>query len=207
MNRPPSIDVRSMIRVIGGLAVTLWLAGCATPAVVMPPPQEIKSAWHAEILGVLNRLGRNGDWLVIRGYHATDNAVSILTNTPWSHAAVLDKDNLQVIEAESQGVHISPLTEFVAKSHRLLLIRPNWATEKSSIQALLKARALVGKGYDFLGLTGVNVPDRYYCSELAVAVYKPSIPAGERIPRPVTPAQLHHWGRILYDSGEPANNY
>ncbi|MEW6330138.1 MAG: YiiX/YebB-like N1pC/P60 family cysteine hydrolase [Pseudomonadota bacterium] len=157
-----------------------------------------------EILEALTSLGRNGDWLVIRGYHASDNAVSVLTNTPWSHAAVLDMDNRQVIEAESQGVHVSPLSGFVAKSHRLLLIRPNWSTEKSSFQALGEARSLVGKGYDFMGLAGVNVPDRYYCSELAVAVYKSYIPEDERIPRPVTPAQLHHWGRILYDSGEPA---
>jgi Permuted papain-like amidase enzyme, YaeF/YiiX, C92 family len=192
-----------MIRFLCGCAAVLQLSGCATPAIVSPPPQEIKTARQAEILETLYRLGRNGDWLVIRGYHATDNAVSVLTNTPWSHAAVLDKDNRQVIEAESKGVHLSPLSEFVAKSHRLLLIRPNWATEKSSYQALVEARLLVGKDYDFLGLTGVNVPDRYYCSELAVAVYKPSIPAGERIPRPVTPAQLHHWGRILYDSGDP----
>jgi hypothetical protein len=195
-----------MICIMCGLTVVLHLSGCATPAVVSPPPAEIKATRQAEILETLNRLGRNGDWLVIRGYHATDNAVSVLTNTPWSHAAVLDMDNHQVIEAESQGVHFSPLSEFVAKSHRLLLIRPNWATEKSSIQALVDARALVGKGYDFLGLTGMNVPDRYYCSELAVAVYKAHIPASEHIPRPVTPAQLHYWGKILYDSGDPVNN-
>lgn len=199
----PSADVSAMIRIMCGLTVVLHLWGCATPAVVSPPPMEIKAARQAEILETLNRLGRNGDWLVIRGYHATDNAVSVLTNTPWSHAAVLDKGNHQVIEAESQGVHLSPLSEFVAKSHRLLLIRPNWATEKSTFQALAAARALVGRGYDFLGLTGVDVPDRYYCSELAVAVYKAYIPASERIPRPVTPAQLHYWGRILYDSGDP----
>lgn len=192
-----------MIRFISGFAAVLQLSGCATPAVVSPPPAEIKATRQAEILETLNRLGRNGDWLVIRGYHATDNAVSVLTNTPWSHAAILDKDNHQVIEAESQGVHTNLLPDFVAKSHRLLLIRPNWAAEKSSFQALVRARALVGKGYDFLGLTGLNVPDRYYCSELAVAVYKAYIPASEQIPRPVTPAQLHYWGRILYDSGDP----
>lgn len=203
----PGADAGTLIRVVCGLAAVLHLLGCATPAVVSPPPAEVKAARQAEILEVLNRLGRNGDWLVIRGYHVTDNAVSVLTNTPWSHAAVLDMDNQQVIEAESQGVHVSPLSEFVAKLHRLLLIRPNWATEQSSFRALVEARSLVGKGYDFLGLTGVNVPDRYYCSELAVAVYKAYIPAAERIPRPVTPAQLHHWGRILYDSGDPVNNY
>lgn len=183
--------------------IALVLAGCATPPIVYPPGAELKSARDAEMLGVVRQLGRNGDWLVIRGYHATDHLVSVATNTPWSHAAVLDADNDQVIEAEAQGVHLSPLPEFVAKSHRLLLVRPSWAVGKAPDEALGKARAFVGKGYDFLGLAGVNVPERFYCSELAVAVYQSHIPAGMRIPRPVEPAQLHYWGRILYDSGSP----
>lgn len=199
----PGVDAGFLTRVLCGLAAVLHLTGCAVTAVVSPPPTEVRLTRQTEILETLNRLGRNGDWLVIRGYHVTDNAVSVLTNTPWSHAAVLDMDNQQVIEAESRGVHTSTLSAFIAKSHRLLLIRPKWATDKSSFQALVGARALVGKGYDFLGLAGVNVPDRFYCSELAVAVYKSYIPDDEHIPRPVTPAQLHHWGRILYDSGDP----
>ena len=199
----PGFDVSSLFRVCCRLIAVCSLVGCATPAVVLPPATEIRASRQAEILAALGRLGRNGDWLVIRGYHVTDNAVSVLTNSPWSHAAVLDQDNYQVIEAESEGVHTSPLSEFVAKAHRLLLIRPEWADEKTSLQAVAGARALVGKGYDFLGLTGMNVPDRYYCSELAVAVYKAYIPAATNIPRSVTPAQLHYWGRILYDSGDP----
>lgn len=183
--------------------VMLLLSGCATPAVVAPPSADVKSARQGKILAEVKALGRNGDWLVIRGYHATDNLVSVITNTPWSHAALLDIDNSQVIEAEGQGVHTTPLADFVAKSHRLLLVRPNWSTENSAREAVAAGRTLVGKGYDFLGLTGLSVPDRYYCSELAVAVYRPHIPDSEYIPRPVTPAQLHYWGRILYDSGDP----
>jgi Permuted papain-like amidase enzyme, YaeF/YiiX, C92 family len=180
------------------------LAGaCATPSVVVPPEAAMKSSRDAAMLAEVRRAGRNGDWLVIRGYHATDHLVSVATNTPWSHAAVLDADNDRVIEAESQGVHFSPLSEFVGKSHRLLLIRPSWATEKTAGDAVLRARALVGKGYDFLGLAGIDIPERFYCSELAVAVYRPHIPGAERIPRPVAPSQLHYWGRILYDSGNP----
>ena len=169
---------------------------------VTRPGADLKPVHDAHVLDELRRLGRNGDWLVIRGYHATDNMVSVATNSPWSHAAVLDKDHDQVVEAEGKGVHATPLPEFVAKSHRLLLVRSNWATEKSSTQAVHNARKWVGKAYDFLGLAGLDIPDRYYCSELAVAVYRESVPSGTYIPRPVTPAQLHYWGRILYDSGE-----
>jgi uncharacterized protein YycO len=185
------------------MALAGMSAGCATSVVVRPPAKDQKAQREAQILAEIRRLGRSGDWLVIRGYHVTDNMVTVLTDTPWSHAAVLDLQNGEVIEAESQGVHRSALPVFLEKTHRLLLVRPDWATEKTSAEALSNARALVGKGYDFLGLAGVDIPERFYCSELAVAVYRPYIPAGLRIPRPVAPAQLHYWGRILYDSGAP----
>jgi hypothetical protein len=192
-------------RIAGSLeiAVVLVLAGCATPAVVKPPALDLKSVRDAEMLSEIRRVGRNADWIVIRGYHATDNLVSVVTDTPWTHAAVLDLENDQVIEAEGQGVHTSALPEFVARAHRLLVVRPVWASESASSDALRKARTFVGKGYDFLGLVGLNVPERYYCSELAIAAYKSYIPRAEHIPHPVAPSQLHYWGKILYDSGNP----
>jgi hypothetical protein len=199
-------DQREVTRGLRLLVAALLVSACATPAVVRLPAQDLKAAHDARVLEEVRRLGRNGDWLVIRGYHPSDHLVSMATNTPWSHAAVLDKDGDQVIEAEGRGVHTTPLAEFVSKSHRLLLVRPNWATEKSSLEAVVNARKWVGKGYNFLGLAGLDIPDRYYCSELAVAVYRAYIPTGTQVPRPVTPAQLHHWGRILYDSGEPLTN-
>jgi hypothetical protein len=183
--------------------MAVLLAACAAPPVVTRPGEDLKKAHDTQMLDEVRRLGRNGDWLVIRGYHATDNMVSVATNSPWSHAAVLDKDHDQVIEAEGKGVHTSTLPEFVAKSHRLLLVRSNWANDRSASEAVRIAHTSVGKGYDFLGLAGLDIPDRYYCSELAVAVYRAHIPSGTYVPRPVTPAQLHYWGRILYDSGEP----
>jgi hypothetical protein len=179
------------------------MAGCAIPLVVERPAADVKVARDAEVLASLGRVGRNGDWLVIRGYHITDNLVSAITNMPWSHAAVLDMSRMQVVEADGTGVHETALSDFVAKSHRLILIRPNWSTEQTGMEATERARALAGKRYDFLGLIGLNVPDNYYCSELAVVVYQRHIPTQVRIPRPVAPSQLHFWGRILYDSGDP----
>ena len=190
--------IRLLAAALGFVAAT-----CSAQVVVTPPPGEAKAVRDADMLAQVRRLGRDGDWLVIRGYHLTDHMVSLATSTPWSHAAVLDMERDQVIEAEAIGVHTTPLAGFVAKSHRLLLMRPNWSGGKASAEALLKARGFVGKRYDFLGLIGVDVPERFYCSELAVAVYQPHIPAGILIPRPVAPAQLHFWGRILYDSGDP----
>jgi uncharacterized protein YycO len=195
--------VRASKGILVALASAGLLAGCATSVVVTPPATDLKSAREAQILADIRRFGRNGDWLVIRGYHDTDHFVAAVTNTPWSHAAVLDLDRDEVVEADAKGVHRSSLAVFLQKTHRLLIVRPDWSTEKTSLEALASARSHIGKGYDFLGLVGVNNAERFYCSELAVAVYRPYMPAGQRIPRPVAPSQLHYWGRILYDSGAP----
>ena len=63
----------------------------------LPRRQERLDGVVAEAKQLLRELGRDGDWLVIRGYHASDNLVSSLTNLPFSHAAVLDTDRDEVI--------------------------------------------------------------------------------------------------------------
>jgi hypothetical protein len=183
------------------LAASAIVCACATRFVEVPPEASAKSERDAITLSELKALGRSGDWLVIRGYHVTDNVVASLTNKPFSHAAVLDLERDQVIEAEAQGVHTSSLADFVAKSHRLLLIRPVWEDAHSAQVALTKARSLVGRQYDFLGLIGFNIPDTYYCSELVLEVYRPFVRRNDIVPRPIEPGQLHHYGRILFDSG------
>ena len=105
---------------------------------------------QAHVVAQVRDLGRDGDWLVIRGYHASDNLVSSLTNMPFSHVAVLDRGNEQVIEAESPRVHVE---SFVAKSQRLMLVRPVWSDAGAGTIALTKARKLVNRPYDFLGLS------------------------------------------------------
>jgi permuted papain-like amidase YaeF/Yiix C92 family enzyme len=188
--------------VLGQLSAALLLAGCVAAHFSETPPEEqARVQREVATLAAVRELGRDGDWLVIRGYHASDNLVAGLTNKPFSHAAVLDRAGERVIEAEAQGVHFTPLAEFVHKSHRLLLVRPVWSDERSAAGALRTARGAVGRPYDFLGLIGVDIPERYYCSGLAIEIYRPYIRADDAIPRPVEPGQLHHWGRILYDSG------
>ena len=182
--------------------VAALLGGCAAhPVIVDPPAGEARARLDAAMVSGVRSLGANGDWLVIRGYHASDNLVVTLTNKPFSHAAVLDLEGDSVIEAEARGIHVTPLAQFVSKADRLLLVRPVWADATSSIAALEKARRLVGRPYDFLGLIGVDVPDRYYCSELTLEIYRPFVRPGDVIPRPVEPGQLTYWGRVLYDSG------
>lgn len=176
---------------------------CSRPVVVAPLPAELQSSREAGTLAALRRLGRDGDWLVIRGRKGTDNLVSLVTNAPFSHAAVLDLGQEQVIEADASGVHATPLPAFLMKAHRLLLVRPVWSREDRPAQAVAKARGLVGRPYDFTGLVGLNVPSSYYCSELAVAVYRPWVRPSDHVPPIIPPHELHYWGRILFDSGNP----
>jgi hypothetical protein len=180
------------------------LAACSRPIVVHPPRE--RAAREHRMLEAVTRLGRPGDWLVIRGYHATDHLVSALTNSPFSHAAVLDPDRGQVIEAEGKGLHATPLAEFMKKAHRLMLVRAQWATTPERQEAAaVQARSLLGRPYDFSGLLGINVPDRYYCSELALAVYGGLVSrTRDHLPPVVPPDQLHYWGTVIWDSGAVA---
>ncbi|NWJ39353.1 MAG: hypothetical protein HXX12_00085 [Geothrix sp.] len=176
------------------------LLGCATPIVVHPPAD--RPAREALALREVTRLGQPGDWLVMRGYHATDNLVSALTAEPFSHVAVLDAEHNQVIEAEGRGLHTAPLADFLHRAHRVILMRPMWATTPERQRAAVeKARSLVGRPYDFTGLIGLNVADRYYCSELAVAAYAPHASRKDRLPLVIPPGDMHFWATILWDSG------
>jgi uncharacterized protein YycO len=148
---------------------------------------------------VLER-AKTGDWLVIRGYHATDNLVTAATAIPISHVAVFNAENRMVIEAEGQGIHESTLKEFVNKSYRLLIIRPRWRNDSNSVEAFHNAQRLVGKKYDFLGTVGMNSAEKYYCSELAVDIYKKWHSKNEKFPTIIKPAELYLYGKILYDS-------
>jgi hypothetical protein len=182
------------------IALTLLAPGCTAPIVVHPPVD--RPAREALALREVTRLGQPGDWLVMRGYHATDNLVSALTAAPFSHVAVLDPELAQVIEAEGKGLHTAPVADFLHRAHRVILMRPMWATTlERQRTAVAKARSLVGRPYDFTGLVGINLPDRYYCSELAVAVYAPYASRKDRLPLVIPPGEMHYWATIVWDSG------
>jgi Permuted papain-like amidase enzyme, YaeF/YiiX, C92 family len=183
------------------LSTTLLLMGVACSRAVVVHPLSNREVREQFTLEQVRALGRDGDWLVIRGYHGTDNFVSWVTNAPFSHAAVLDLELNQVIEAEASGVHTTPLPDFIKKAQRLMLVRPMWSDEETSKRAVIKARSLVGKGYDLPGFVGINIKDRYYCSELAIAVYEPRVRKSDHVPPVIPPFQLHYWGTVIWDSG------
>ncbi|MBN2493378.1 MAG: hypothetical protein JXR96_02205 [Deltaproteobacteria bacterium] len=185
---------------LSSLLPLLAALACSVPPVVRPPDKEVFEAQSEIILNAVRELGANGDWLITRGYHVTDHLVTTATGTPISHAAVLDWDRDEVIESESSGVHTTSLKRFIGKSHRVLLVRPVWSIGGRGDEALARARAVIGKPYDFAGLVGVQDSDRFYCSELAMYAYKPWQRKQDRIPLVIEPGQMYLWGQILFDS-------
>jgi uncharacterized protein YycO len=146
----------------------------------------------------------HGDWLVARGIHETDNFIAGATNMPLSHAAIYDADTDEVIEADGSGVHTTTLKDFLAKSQRVMAIVPIWADEQTRAAAIKRAKSKIGLNYNYTGLIGLDTPNSFYCTQLAIDAYKDAIdknPPQNPLPHVVKPGQMYHWGRIIYDSG------
>lgn len=179
------------------------MVGCGESAILMvrPPPDEVRATQTELWLTAVDDLVKDGDWLVIRGYHPTDDLVAAATNIPLSHVAIVDRTNDRIIEAVGEGVRSQPLRDFIHGSHRVLVIRPKWWTPKRGAAAAKRAAKWLGSHYDFLGAVGDDAPDRFYCSELAVHAYRKYFGDDERFPRVIEPGQMYLWGQILFDSG------
>jgi uncharacterized protein YycO len=182
------------------LTISFFLLGCIAQVTLDKPAGGMHQKQNTILTEEISRKGQNGDWLVIRGYHSVDDIVSNVTGIPLSHVGVLNADSQTVIEAEGKGVHESSLLNFIDKSHRILLIRPKWSNENNKNTALAKAQILVGKKYDFLGTIGFNFPDKFYCSELAVFIYKEWHDPSEKLPAIIKPGELFLYGKIIFDS-------
>jgi len=182
------------------LLIFLILFGCMAHTIRKKPTGEHHQKQNLALYNQIKAIAQNGDWLVTRGYHVTDNLVANATGIPLSHTGIYDADSLIVIEAEEMGVHQTLLEDFIDKSHRILVMRPKWATTENHNLALDNAKKLVGKKYDFLGIIGFNFPDKYYCSELAIYMYKQWHNPQEKFPVVIKPGELYLYGKILYDS-------
>ena len=159
--------------------------------------------YEAEVaswLASVRELGASGMWLVTRGYHPGDDLVATATDAEYSHASLLDLERGEVIEAISGGVSTRPLADFLAETHRLMLIRPRGFVPDAGVAAVARARTMIGQGYDFTGIVGVPDPDRFDCSELAAWAWE--LPTGRLGPQHVLhPTQLVGFGDVLYQPG------
>ncbi len=183
------------------LAGSVLVSGCATHFYEKPLAPVQKRTWNETTTQNIRQNARDGDWIVARGYHLTDNSVAVLTNNVFSHAAMVDLSHDQVIEAEASGVHTTPLNEFVARLHRVMLVRPVWSTVQTGQTALHTAQGWIGRPYDFTGLIGLGTPERFYCSELALKAYQPFFRNEDNSPAVIEPGQLIFYGQVLYDTG------
>jgi len=179
----------------------IYISGCAGAARGIV--RESETLDQAVVTKEVKRILKNGDWLVIRGTGGADNLVASVTNMPLSHAAIYDAEFDQVIEADGAGVHSTPLAAFVGKAQRLLVIRPVWSGPENSAAAVSLVRSWRGAGYNFTGLVGLDMPKRYYCTQVALFAYKAAIDENKPnpVPKVIAPGQMYHWGRILFDTG------
>jgi hypothetical protein len=180
-------------------------AGCMSlrPALRQSGPvaSALTRSWQKDIL----RRGRDGDWLVIRGYNSTGHLVAVAGNADFSHVGILDATNAQVIEAVSPAVSEISLHAFLEEADRVLLIRPADANLASGRQALAKARGQIGAPYDLLGTLGLPEAGKFYCSELA------AWSAGMEVDRDgpgevLHPAAMSQLGTVLFDSDQREGN-
>jgi hypothetical protein len=153
-----------------------------------------------EWMRVLAARAHHGYWIVVRGTHPGDQVVAAATAGTLTHAAVLDLEREEVIEASGEGVHRTPMRELVAEAFRLQIIRPREWDERSGRDAVERARTRVGARYDWLGTLGAQMDERFYCTELALDAYRARergwMPAGV-----VHPRHMRRYGEVVFDSG------
>lgn len=182
------------------LLILFTLSGCLARTTVDIPNPELHRIQNDKIVESVVTHATTGDWIVTRGYHATDILVANATAMPITHVSIYNAEEKFVIEAEGTGIHTTSLYDFVNKSYRVLIIQPRWKTDENKRIAFAEATKLVGQKYDFLGTIGFNYPNKYYCSELAVSIYKKWYLLNEKFPRVIKPGDLYLYGKILYDS-------
>jgi protein tyrosine phosphatase (PTP) superfamily phosphohydrolase (DUF442 family) len=198
--------MRSLSRWV--IAVTFALAVGAPPAradvpgglPVKPPSgaaaEQQTDAW----VKIIRDKADHGGWLVVRGTHIGDQTIAALTAAKLSHAAVLDKEKEEVIEAVSDGVRVTPLRALLAQAHRVQVIRPAGWTPEAGRAAVARARSYVGRKYDWLGLVAAQDEKRFYCTELAVDCYD-GRKAGWKVGPIIFPAAMSSLGTVVFDSG------
>jgi hypothetical protein len=188
------------LRPVAILAMACLLSACLATPVVRHDPSDAAQAQTERMVAEVAAVAETGDWLVIRGYHGTDLLVSNVTGMPLSHVAIFERETRRTVEADGTGVHESDLGSLVGRAHRVLVVRPRWRTPDNAMAVWQQAQSHVGQRYDFLGTVGLGNAERFYCSELAVGVYRDWFTGHEHFPKVIRPGELYLYGAVLYDS-------
>ena len=181
-------------------ASAVLLSGCHSQILIKRDSPQFRDTTGQWTQAIAER-GKNGDWLVIRGYHDADNVVAVATNARLSHVAIFDADRGEVIEAVAPVVRVIPLAKLIAGSHRVVLLRPTGWSPASGAAAVARARSKVGVPYDFLGVIGIPSKKKFYCSELAAwsVGLKVDRHGAHRV---LVPKDMLKHGRVVLDTKE-----
>ena len=182
------------------ITLLILLSGCIARPVVEKQNREIHDQQSLLIKQKILETAKTGDWLVVRGYRSAGNLVANVTGIDLSHAGVINMETKQVIEAIGEGIIVTDLDVFIHRSYRLLIIRPRWWQQDNGQTAWENASKLKGKSYDFLGTIGFDSPKKYYCTELAVEIYKKWFKGNEKFPSVIKPGEMYLYGQVIYDS-------
>ncbi|MBA3455553.1 MAG: hypothetical protein H0T42_20840, partial [Deltaproteobacteria bacterium] len=111
------------------LLVAAAVTGCGEPrSVLVKRPENpvvdtaVTAMWTSEI----ERVARDGDWILSRSYYAVADAIAKLApGEDLSHASIYDAKRGMVIESIGSGVREIPLANLVARNHYLIIVRPS----------------------------------------------------------------------------------
>lgn len=179
----------------------LAATGCHSMMVSRPASKSVDAAYTRAWVAQLQREGQSGDIILARGYALVSDLIDAGTDgEDISHAVVYDAKRGTIIEAVAEGVHEVPLTQFVDRVHQVILVRPAGLTRLERSAALDRARAMIGREYDYAGLLGFDDPDTFYCSELITYAIR-AAERGLEVETVVIPSHLVRYGEVIFDSG------
>lgn len=186
--------LRSLITIL----TAVLLGGCWHGSLAADRPRDkavdgaIDRLWADEI----RRVARDGDWILSRSLTPQgDMVVAISSGEEFSHASIVDVTHGTIIEAITPVVREIPLEELMSRNRYVVVVRPQGLTAEESKAALERARAELGKPFDFWGFVGYEEADKWYCSEL---VYWASGFGKQTL---LIPNELLRYGEVVYYSG------
>ncbi|MBS1119135.1 MAG: Permuted papain-like amidase enzyme, YaeF/YiiX, family [Deltaproteobacteria bacterium] len=187
------------------LLVLLGLASCVDPPSMLvhrPKNPDVDAAVTRLWTGEIQRVARDGDWILTRSYFLAADVISTVTpGESLSHASIYDARHGTVVEAVGSGIREIPLAQLVDRNHYVIVVRPSNMTAADQAGALARARTQLGGKFDASGMFGFDHEDEYYCSELVYWASQTASRSGTR-ERIITPSNLMKYGEVIYWSGK-----
>jgi hypothetical protein len=174
-------------------------SACAAPSLMRAPPEDpvVNRAVTAMWADDIRRRAEPGDWLLSRSYSAVGDLIVLGTRgEELSHASIYDGERGMAIEAVASGVREVPLEALLARNQIVIVVRPEGLDATERRAAVARARAVVGKSFDNLGLVGLPSDERFYCTELVAWASRVEIDGFV-----ITPSALLERGEVVYLSG------